>query len=89
MDISTEDHRRHSFLIPTFSRGLMSIRSRGQFSRPFTTLLALEKEVRKVLRQDVEQLGQLLLAFNLLFAPIVVGISGILVYRRRNQSRAV
>ena len=131
------------------NEALMSIRSRGQFSRPFTTLLALEKnaqmkfqeeerllqeklksvqeklqtlsqqqnsdqkllitpeqekeiqnfreeerkarknlrEVRKVLRQDVEQLGQLLLAFNLLFAPLLVGIAGVLVYRRRNQSR--
>ena len=133
------------------NEALMSIRSRGQFSRPFTTLLALEKnaqmkfqeeerllqeklksvqeklqtlsqqqssdqkllitpeqekeiqsfreeerkarknlrEVRKVLRQDVEQLGHLLLAFNLLFAPLLVGIAGILVYRKRNKSQSV
>ncbi len=130
------------------NEALMSIRSRGQFSRPFTTLLALEqnaqlrfqeeerllqeklesvqeklrnlsqeqsadqkllitpeqekeiqnfreeerkarknlREVRKVLRQDVEQLGQWLLAFNLLFAPLFVGVAGILVYRKRNRS---
>ncbi len=128
---------------------LMSIRSRGRFSRPFTRLIALEqaaqlrfqeeeielqkkledvrqklrdleaskdgsqqillspeqqeeikkfrdeelktrkelREVRKNLRQDIETLGNQLLAINLLAIPLLVGVAGIVVYGRRTRRR--
>ena len=133
------------------NEALMSIRSRGRFSRPFTRLLAMQqqaqmryqeeerqllaqldevqqklnsllesagergqkevilpkevqqeieqfreeelqtrrklREVRKILRQDIEQLGQGLLLLNMLIVPLVVGIIGVVVYRYRTQKR--
>ena len=133
------------------NEALMSIRSRGRFSRPFTRLLAMQqqaqmryqeeekqllsqldevqqrlnnllesagekgqkevilpkdvqqeieqfreeelqtrrklREVRKILRQDIEQLGQGLLLLNMLLVPLVVGIIGVVVYRYRTQKR--
>lgn len=133
------------------NEALMSIRSRGRFSRPFTRLLALQqqaqlrhqaeeklllaqleevqqrlnsllesagnegqtevilppevqleikkfreeerqarrnlREVRKILRQDIELLGQGLLLLNMLLVPLIVGIIGVIVYRRRTRQR--
>ena len=133
------------------NEALMSIRSRGRFSRPFTRLLAMQqqaqmryqeeerqllsqldevqqrlnsllesagnkgqkevilpkevqleiqqfreeelqtrrklREVRKILRQDIEQLGQGLLLLNMLLVPFIVGITGVVVYRYRTQKR--
>ena len=133
------------------NEALMSIRSRGRFSRPFIRLLAMQqqaqmryqeeerqllsqldevqqrlnnllesagkkgqkevilpkevqqeieqfreeelqtrrklREVRKILRQDIEQLGQGLLRLNLLLVPLIVGIIGVVVYRYRTQKR--
>ena len=127
------------------NEALMSIRSRGRFSRPFIRLLAMQqqaqiryqeeerqllsqldevqqklnsllesagekgqkevilpkevqqeieqfreeelqtrrklREVRKILRQDIEQLGQGLLLLNMLLVPLIVGIIGVVVYR--------
>ncbi len=128
------------------NEALMSIRSRGRFSRPFTRLLAMQnqaqlkyqaeerqlltqldevqkrlnnllesteekqkelilpkevqleikqfreeerqtrrklREVRKILRQDIESLGNWLLIVNLLLIPFIVGIIGIIIYRHR------
>jgi len=133
------------------NEALMSIRSRGRFSRPFTRLLAMQqqaqiryqqeekqllsqldevqqrlnsllesagekgkkevilpkevqleiekfreeelqtrrelREVRKILRQDIEQLGRGLLMLNMLLVPIIVGIIGVVAYRYRTQKR--
>ena len=133
------------------NEALMSIRSRGRFSRPFIRLLAMQqqaqmryqeeerqllsqldevqqrlnnllesagekgqkevilpkevqqeieqfreeelqtrrklREVRKILRQDIEQLGQGLLLLNMLLVPLIVGIIGVVVYRYRTQKR--
>ena len=133
------------------NEALMSIRSRGRFSRPFTRLIAMQqqaqmryqeeeklllsqldeiqkrlnnllesagekgqkevilpkevqqeieqfreeelqtrrklREVRKILRQDIEQLGQGLLMLNMLLVPLIVGIIGVVVYRYRTQKR--
>ena len=133
------------------NEALMSIRSRGRFSRPFTRLLAMKqqaqqrhqaeeklllsqlnevqqrlnsllesagnqgqkkvilptevqievqqfreeerqtrrklREVRKILRQDIEKLGQGLLLLNMLAVPLIVGISGVIVYRHRTRLR--
>jgi len=131
------------------NNALMSVRSRGRYSRPFTRVLALEKkaqlrfkqeetllqqklkavkdklsvlenkkdpqqkqlltleqqqeiknfkvdqiktrkrlrEVRKILRQDIESLGNLLLILNLLFVPALVGFAGVFFFRRRNLKR--
>tara|TARA_B100000315_G_scaffold137635_1_gene126716 strand:- start:807 stop:1769 length:963 start_codon:yes stop_codon:yes gene_type:complete len=133
------------------NEALMSIRSRGRFSRPFTRLLAMQqqaqmryqeeerqllsqldevqqrlnsllesagekgqkevilpkevqleidqfreeelqtrrklREVRKILRQDIEQLGQGLMLLNMLLVPLIVGIIGVVVYRYRTQKR--
>ena len=130
---------------------LMSIRSRGRFSRPFNRLLAMQqqaqlrhqteeklllsqleevqqrlnsllesageqgqsevilppevqieiekfreeerqarrklREVRKILRQDIERLGQGLLLLNMLLVPLIVGIIGLIVYRLRTRRR--
>ncbi len=128
---------------------LMSVRSRGRFSRPFTRVLALENQaqlrfqkeeatlqqslqevqaklknlqekkdpqkkrlltkeqqneirkfraeelqtrkrlrlVRKSLRQDIETLGNRLLALNILLIPAIVGIVGIVSYRSRSRKR--
>ena len=128
---------------------LMSVRSRGRFSRPFTRVLALENQaqlrfqkeeatlqkslqevqaklknlqekkdpqkkrlltqeqqteirkfraeelqtrkrlrlVRKSLRQDIETLGNMLLALNILLIPAIVGIVGIVSYRSRTRKR--
>ena len=41
------------------------------------------REVRKILRQDIEELGNNLLLANLLIVPSFVGILGFLIYRRR------
>ena len=133
------------------NEALMSIRSRGRFSRPFTRLLAMQqqaqfrhqteeklllsqleevqqrlnsllesageqgqsevilpkevqveiekfreeerqtrrklREVRKILRQDIERLGQGLLLLNMLLVPLIVGIIGLIVYRFRTRRR--
>ncbi len=133
------------------NEALMSIRSRGRFSRPFTRLLAMQRqaqlrhqteeklllsqleevqqrlntllesageqgqsevilppevqveiekfreeerqarrklrEVRKILRQDIERLGQGLLLLNMLLVPLIVGIIGLIVYRLRTRLR--
>ena len=133
------------------NEALMSIRSRGRFSRPFTRLLAMQRqaqlrhqteeklllsqleevqqrlnsllesageqgqsevilppevqveiekfreeerqarrklrEVRKILRQDIERLGQGLLLLNMLLVPLIVGIIGLIVYRLRTRRR--
>ena len=45
------------------------------------------REVRKILRQDIEQLGQGLLLLNMLLVPLIVGIIGVVVYRYRTQKR--
>ena len=133
------------------NEALMSIRSRGRFSRPFNRLLAMQqqaqlrhqteeklllsqleevqqrlnsllesageqgqsevilppevqieiekfreeerqarrklREVRKILRQDIERLGQGLLLLNMLLVPLIVGIIGLIVYRHRTRRR--
>ena len=133
------------------NEALMSIRSRGRFSRPFTRLLAMQRqaqlrhqteeklllsqleevqqrlnsllesageqgqsevilpqevqveiekfreeerqarrklrEVRKILRQDIERLGEGLLLLNMLLVPLIVGIIGLIVYRLRTRRR--
>ena len=133
------------------NEALMSIRSRGRFSRPFNRLLAMQRqaqlrhqteeklllsqleevqqrlnsllesageqgqsevilppevqveiekfreeerqarrklrEVRKILRQDIERLGQGLLLLNMLLVPLIVGIIGLIVYRLRTRRR--
>ena len=133
------------------SEALMSIRSRGQFSRPFTRLLAMQRdaqlkyqaeeqlllakleevqnrlsslqqrtgksgrkevilppevqeeirqfrdeerqtrrklrEVRKILRQDIESLGNTLFVLNLVAVPLLIGVFGIISYRRRISGR--
>ena len=133
------------------NEALMSIRSRGRFSRPFNRLLAMQRqaqlrhqteeklllsqleevqqrlnsllesageqgqsevilppevqveiekfreeerqarrklrEVRKILRQDIERLGQGLLLLNMLLVPLIVGIIGLIVYRLRTRLR--
>jgi len=43
------------------------------------------REVRKILRQDIEELGNNLLLANLLIVPGLVGIFGFLIYRRRTN----
>ncbi|MDH5752552.1 MAG: Gldg family protein [Deltaproteobacteria bacterium] len=42
------------------------------------------REVRKLLREDIESLGNVLLALNLLAVPLVVAILGFVVIYRRN-----
>jgi len=132
------------------NEALMSIRSRGRFSRPFTRLLAMQnqaqiryqaeerqllsqldevqkrlnnllestgnkkkelilpkeiqleiqqfkeeerqtrrklREVRKILRQDIERLGQALLMINMLLVPLIIGTIGIIIYRYRITKR--
>ena len=51
-----------------------------------TTRHAL-REVRKVLRQDIESLGSRLLAINLLAMPLLVAVGGfVVIYRRTRRS---
>jgi ABC-type uncharacterized transport system involved in gliding motility auxiliary subunit len=45
------------------------------------------REVRKVLRQDIETLGNVLLAVNLLFVPVIVMVFGFVVITRRSSRR--
>ena len=45
------------------------------------------REVRKILRQDIEKLGQGLLLLNMLAVPLIVGIIGVVVYRYRTRLR--
>ena len=45
------------------------------------------REVRKILRQDIELLGNWLLVFNLLVVPLIVGVLGIVFYVRRAKRR--
>ena len=45
------------------------------------------REVRKILRQDIERLGQGLLMLNMLLVPLIVGIIGLIVYRLRTRLR--
>ena len=45
------------------------------------------REVRKVLRQDIESLGNILLAINLLAMPLLVAVVGFaIIYRRSRRS---
>jgi gliding motility-associatede transport system auxiliary component len=45
------------------------------------------REVRKVLRQDIERLGNLLLVINLLAMPLVVALVGfVTIFRRARRS---
>ncbi|MEL0329728.1 MAG: hypothetical protein VXB74_13840, partial [Deltaproteobacteria bacterium] len=43
------------------------------------------REVRKILRQDIEELGNNLLLANLLVVPGFVGLFGFLIYRHRTS----
>lgn len=43
------------------------------------------REVRKILRQDIEELGNNLLLANLLIVPSFVGLFGFLIYRHRTS----
>ena len=43
------------------------------------------REVRKILRQDIEELGNNLLLANMLIVPGFVGLFGFLTYRRRTS----
>ena len=43
------------------------------------------REVKKILRQDIEELGNNLLLANLLIVPVFVGILGFLFYRSRTN----
>ncbi len=45
------------------------------------------REVRKVLRQVIESLGNWLIALNMLAVPLLVGVIGVLFYRKRIQTR--
>jgi ABC-type uncharacterized transport system involved in gliding motility auxiliary subunit len=45
------------------------------------------REVRKVLRQDIENLGNVLLAVNLLAVPLIVSACGFVVILRRGRRR--
>jgi ABC-type uncharacterized transport system involved in gliding motility auxiliary subunit len=45
------------------------------------------REVRKILRQDIERLGNQLLLVNLLGVPAVVGLAGFFFYRGRTRRR--
>ena len=45
------------------------------------------REVRKVLRQDIESLGTRLTVINMLAVPLIVGIIGFFFYRSRLQAR--
>lgn len=45
------------------------------------------KEVRKVLRQDIETLGNQLLAFNLLLMPLLVSLVGFVIILRRTRRK--
>ena len=45
------------------------------------------REVRKILRQDIEKLGQGLLLLNMLAVPLIVGIIGVVVYHYRTRLR--
>ena len=43
------------------------------------------REVRKVLRQDIEQLGNVLLAINMLVMPLLVAVLGFVIILRRSR----
>jgi len=45
------------------------------------------RDVRKVLRQDIENLGNVLLAINLLVVPLIVSACGFVVILRRGRRR--
>jgi len=45
------------------------------------------REVRKVLRQDIENMGNVLLAINLLLVPLIVMATGFVVIVRRGRRR--
>ncbi len=45
------------------------------------------REVRKILRQDIETLGNWLLGMNMLFVPAIVALVGIVSYRRRTGNK--
>ena len=46
------------------------------------------REVRKVLRQDIESLGTRLTVINMLAVPLIVGIIGFFFYRSRLRARS-
>jgi len=58
-------------------------RFRGEEARVRAEL----REVRKVLRQDIENLGSVLLAVNLLAMPLLVAAGGFVVILRRGRRR--
>ena len=47
----------------------------------------MSREVRNILRQAIEKLGQGLLLLNMLFVPLIAGIVGVVVYRYRTGFR--
>lgn len=46
---------------------------------------AERRQIRKALREDIETLGNELLAFNLLASPVLLIVFGVWFYRRRHQ----
>ena len=46
------------------------------------------REVRKILRQDIESLGNWLLGLNMLLVPAIVALVGVVSYRRRIGNKA-
>lgn len=58
-----------------------------RFREEETRVRSQLREVRKVLRQDIETLGNVLLAVNLLIMPLIVSVCGFVVILRRGRRR--
>jgi ABC-type uncharacterized transport system involved in gliding motility auxiliary subunit len=55
----------------------------GKFRKEEARVHGQLREVRKVLRQDIENLGNILLTINLLLMPLLVAVLGVVVIGRR------
>lgn len=57
--------------------------------RQKTETMTCRREIRKLLRQDIERLGSVVTFVNLLCMPFVVAVIGIVVYLRQNRKRGI
>lgn len=73
-------------------RLILSAEQRGEVDRARTEqseTMRRRREIRKLLRQDIESLGVKITFFNLLFIPLLVMIIGSTVYFRQNTRRSM
>lgn len=73
-------------------RLILSAEQRGEIDnarKEKSVTMKRRREIRKLLRQDIERLGTAVTFVNLLVMPFLIAVVGIVVYLRQNRKRGI